>query len=130
MKLCAFRIFILKFPVFIRIAWERGRAYIYYVKPTRFLILAFVTVCYLQAALEINTEGIENSWGDAYDMYVFSGSITHQTTFKKETAADFISDKSANAFTQTIIHTPFTNVPFNPHQEDSRIFLKFRSIRI
>jgi hypothetical protein len=100
------------------------------VKLIRFLILSFVTVCYLQAALEINTEGTENSWGDTYDMYVCSGSFASQAVFKKETATDLIQDGGANAFAEIIIHTSFTDTPLNFFQEDQRIFLKFRSLRI
>jgi hypothetical protein len=87
-------------------------------------------VCYLQAALEINTEGIENSWGDTYDMYVYSAPFASPAAFKKETATVLIPDNSANAFSDIVIHAPFTGIPFNFSQKYLKIFLKFRALRI
>jgi hypothetical protein len=100
------------------------------VKLDRFIVLSFVTICYLQAALEINTEGIENSWGDMYDMYVGSASISHQATIKKETSADLISDSAGSGFYQVLFCTSIDCVPLNSSRVNPGIFLKLRSLRI
>jgi hypothetical protein len=36
----------------------------------KYLLLLIVSICYLQAAFEINTDTITNTWGDELDTYI------------------------------------------------------------
>lgn len=44
-----------------------------------------VSVCYLQAAFELDTDYTKNTWGDSYDSYVQTdNSVAHHVTEKKQ----------------------------------------------
>ena len=47
----------------------------------KYFLLFLVTLLYLQAAFEVNTDSIKNTWGDEYDTYVHStdGKPTYHT---------------------------------------------------
>lgn len=63
-------------------------------KKFKFIFLIFIFTVYLQAVLEVNTDTIENTWGDEYDSYIKTNnnvSFSHgpQSTYDDGTGKNF-----------------------------------------
>lgn len=55
----------------------------------RYLLFLVVSFCYLQSALEVNTDTIKNTWGDEYDTYIHADNTTIQHVIKIEHHSNF-----------------------------------------
>ena len=54
----------------------------------KYLLLLIVSLCYLQSALEVNTDTIKNTWGDEYDTYIHADNSPIQHNIKTEHSTD------------------------------------------
>jgi hypothetical protein len=55
----------------------------------KYLLLLIVSLCYLQAAFEVNTDTLKNTWGDEYDTYIHADNNATQHILKVEHKPDF-----------------------------------------
>lgn len=55
----------------------------------KYLLFIVVSFCYLQSALEVNTDTIKNTWGDEYDTYIHADNTASQHIIKIEHRSNF-----------------------------------------
>ena len=96
------------------------------------LLLLIVSLCYLQAAFEVNTDTITNTWCDEYDTYVHADNSATQHIQKIEQSTDYALLPYLSLFYQIKINdkyfasisSSFTDT--SPH----KLFLRHRSLLI
>lgn len=54
----------------------------------QYLLFFIVSLCYLQAAFEVNTDTLKNTWGDEYDTYIHPHNHATQHILKIEYQTD------------------------------------------
>jgi len=55
----------------------------------KYFLFLIVSLCIYQAAFEVNTDPLKNTWGDEYDMYIHADNNATQHILKAEDQTDF-----------------------------------------
>lgn len=72
----------------------------------KYLLLFIVSLCYLQAAFEVNTDTLKNTWGDEYDTYIHADNSATQHILKTEHQTDFALLPDLFQFQKVEIYNP------------------------
>lgn len=88
-------------------------------------------VCYLQAAFEVNTGSVTNTWGDEYDTYIHAdNSLTiHFDKLEQPQALVpllFVIEKSSITSEKSVLWLPNKDAADPP----PKLFLSYRSLLI
>lgn len=74
----------------------------------KYLLVLLVTVCYIQAAFELNVGPIVNTYGDVFDTYVQAEDRSPSHSQKYEKSIDFAELPAAVTF-EKLISLPSSN---------------------
>lgn len=98
----------------------------------KYLLLLIVSFCYLQAAFEVNTDTLKNTWGDEYDTYIHADNNATQHILKVEHQTDFALLPDFFHYSKVEIYNPNLVTDFHPFFDTSphKLFLKNCSLLI
>jgi hypothetical protein len=98
----------------------------------RYILFLIVSLCYLQAVLEINTDTITNTWFDEYDTYIHVDNSKTLKVEKIEHHSDFtcIPDISDILLLRKIAHPAYSISHFCAETFPDLIFLKHHALLI
>jgi len=98
----------------------------------KYLLILIVSLCYLQAAFEVNTDTLKNTWGDEYDTYIHADNSATQHILKIEHQTDFALLSDFFQYRNTEISKSFFVADFHSFFDTSphKLFLKNCSLLI
>jgi len=79
----------------------------------KYLILLVISLGYLQAMAEVNTETIKNTWRDEYDSYVQNKNSTeHHLKLKKQNSEPTLLTKQLTLPTKPLSYSLFSSTGY------------------
>lgn len=98
----------------------------------KYLLLFIVSLCYLQAAFEVNTDTLKNTWGDEYDTYIHADNNATQHILKTEHQTGFALLPDLFRFQEVEISNPVFVADLHSFFDTSphKLFLKNCSLLI
>lgn len=101
-------------------------------KPLFKIFILIAGLFYLQAAFEVNTENIKNTWGDEYDTYVHADNSNSVHFYKGDQGKILISSIPSSFSIQIPLNKPEMILTFTDGIDSPppKLFIAFHSLLI
>ncbi|MBS1652193.1 MAG: hypothetical protein JSU07_09310 [Bacteroidetes bacterium] len=102
---------------------------------SKWLFKIFIIIAglfYLQAAFEVNTDHVKNTWGDEYDTYIHADNSSNHNFDKVDHGKDFHIITASGFRIQIPIREAEIIIPISEelHSSPPKLFIEFRSLLI
>lgn len=99
----------------------------------KYIIFIIISICYFQAAFEVNNDYVLNTWGDEYDTYVWAEDDLYvKQKIEQHKELDFLPTfKNKFDFTQLLFPSlKIVKIHLREHIQSYKIYLRQRKLLI